>query len=118
MSNSSEETARILNALAQESRILADEIARLGEKLSSRAMCGGDQIVLFQSFDALTQQAGIQSMLIALVAQSAVPDKLEAAITDIPLPAMRYRLLDALNRNSKEELSAVPDGETVIWFSQ
>lgn len=102
MSNCSKQAARILDALARECRIVADEIARLGGQLSSRVMDGTAHMATFQSFDALSQQAGIQSVLITLMAQSAASDALEAAIAEIPLPAMRRRLLGALKGDAGE----------------
>lgn len=99
MSNSSDvpgDVSRLLGAIAQECRGLAEEIAGLGGRVSGDARAG-NTIVALQSFDYLAQLADAQAALIARLASGMIrADEMTAAITAIPLPHVRARLLSAL----------------------
>lgn len=94
--SSSSDVSRLLGAIAQECRGLADEIAGLGGLVSGDARAG-QAVVAMQSFDYLAQLADAQAGLIARLAAGMIrADEMAVAIGAIPLPHVRARLLSAL----------------------
>ncbi len=103
---------RLLEAVAQECRVLADEIARLGGLVSS----GTADITALQAFDFMTQHAQAQALLVDHLAH--MPDNPQALggvcdlIATIPLPQVRARLLGALHGHAP---APVNDDDAILW---
>lgn len=103
---------RLLEAVAQECRVMADEIAVLGGQVSS----GTAGMAALQSFDFLTQHAQAQALLMDYLAgMSDNPHALDhvcEVIGTIPLPRVRARLFTVLRGCAP---APVNDDDTIIW---
>ncbi len=93
-----------LDAVAQELKLLADDIAALGERLSGEA--GNGPCAALQYFDPLSQRAAAQAdLLLALRTRGADPAML---IARVPFHDARLRLLAAVTGEARPP--AAPDG--------
>lgn len=111
MSNSSSPLiADLLQAIGAEWALIGADIARLGETLSAQP----SSVVAMQGFDALSQNAKAQGLMLAQIAflmrggHIAGP-ALAHILDDLPLPAVRRRLLKALDLEE-------PQGDSAIQF--
>jgi hypothetical protein len=111
-SSSNSLSARLLEAVARECCIMSEDIAWLGGQVSS----GTAGIADLQAFDFLAQQAQTQAMLIVQIARlkegAPVLADMSGLIDTIPLPAVRARLLHALNGDVP---ARVDDNDAVLW---
>jgi hypothetical protein len=105
--------ARLLDAVAHECCVIAEEIAWLGGQVSS----GTADITALQSFDFLAQHAQAQALLVAHLARmrdgAQAPGDLVCLVDAIPLPQVRARLLGALNG---EAPAPVNDDDAIVWL--
>lgn len=109
---------RILVAIAHECSTVGCDISQLGDALSETLVSDtGHHMVQFQSFDALTQNAHAQAKLIAhiarllLLGREVSMHEILMQIADVPLPAVRQRLCQAIGASVAEA-----DDETALWF--
>lgn len=106
MSNCSERRA-LLAVMAKECALLSGEIAALGAAVSAGTAADPATIVVLQGFDSLAQQAQAYGRLLRLLAQDDDPAHGFSALAgQIPLPAVRRRLLAALCLPPAEESAA------------
>lgn len=112
MSNcSSPAIADLLQAIGAEWALIGADIARLGETLTAQP----SSIVAMQGFDALSQNAKAQGLMLAQIAylmrgSHIAGPALAHVLDDLPLPAVRRRLLKALELDE-------PAGDTAtqLW---
>lgn len=105
--------SRLAAAIAQECRVLAEGIARLGEQVSA----GSADITAMQSFDLLSQHALAQAILVehlaTIMEDGFALERACQVIGAIPLPQVRERLLFALRG---EFCPPGNDDEMVLWI--
>lgn len=110
--SSSSLAARLLDAVARECHVMADDIARLGGLVSGGTADSAD----LQAFDFLSQQAQAHALLTTHAARmtdgASALTEVVALVGRIPLPAMRARLLEALGVAVP---APVPDDELLLW---
>lgn len=107
------QVARILEAIAQECRAMAEKIAWLGAHVSG----GTADSTTLQTFDFLAQQAQAHAMLVLHVARiksgAATFDDMADRIGRIPLPDMRARLQAVLHG---QKPVPVHQDDTILWM--
>lgn len=112
MSNCSDPLiADLLQAIGAEWALIGSDIAKLGERLTPEP----SSVVAMQGFDALSQNAKAQGLMLAQIAylmrgSHIAGPALAHVVDDLPLPAVRRRLLKALDLEAPPE-----DGAMQIW---